>query len=155
MMRAPSSFAIVVRRRDGSLHVREHAASLPTGPARWPLVRGVVSLVESLRLGGEALRFSAEQAEEDMNEADAAAPARPGNAASAAAEGLKKGALSALTALGYALFLLATHDGDPPDQAPKPAATEPGATPATVTPAVVTPAPGCGVSRSQVNARAT
>ena len=35
----------------------------PQGVARWPFVRGVASLVESLRLGGEALRFSAEQLE--------------------------------------------------------------------------------------------
>jgi uncharacterized protein YqhQ len=67
MMRAPTSFAVVVRRRDGSLRVRERAMlSGPHGVARWPLVRGVVSLVESLRLGSEALRFSAEQIEQDM-----------------------------------------------------------------------------------------
>src|SRR5579862_3697059 len=67
MMRAPRSFAIVVRRRDGSLHVRErgvpeHAAGL----ARWPFVRGLATLVESLRLGSEALRFSVDQLESDL-----------------------------------------------------------------------------------------
>ena len=66
MMRAPSSFAVVVRRRDGSLHVRERGIGAgPRGAARWPLVRGVASLVESLRLGSEALRFSADQLEKD------------------------------------------------------------------------------------------
>lgn len=125
MMRAPTSFAIVVRRRDGSLHVRERAATLPTGVARWPLVRGVMSLVESLRLGGEALRFSAEQAEADMNEAEA-------NTATASA---KTGALSALTALGYTLFLLATQDPEPGPSPAQPSTTTTPATPAAPPPA--------------------
>jgi uncharacterized protein YqhQ len=67
MMRAPRSFAVVVRRKDGSLSVRERAmVEGPAGVKRWPLVRGVMSLVESLRLGGEALRFSVEQMERDL-----------------------------------------------------------------------------------------
>ena len=54
MMRAPTSLAVVVRRRDGSLHVRERAMpSGRTGAARLPFVRGMASLVESLKLGGE------------------------------------------------------------------------------------------------------
>ena len=62
MMRAPTSFAVVVRRRDGSLHVRERAVSeRKMGVLRWPFARGLTSLVESLRLGSEALRFSAEK----------------------------------------------------------------------------------------------
>ncbi len=106
MMRAPHSFAIVVRRKDGSLHVRERAVSDPrSGFARLPLVRGVASLVESLRLGGEALRFSAEQAEKDMVDSEAPAPSK--------AEELKTKALSALSALGYSLFLMATLEPEP------------------------------------------
>src|SRR5271167_819020 len=67
MMRAPKSFAVVVRRRDGSLHVRERAMQEGAkGFARWPFVRGITTLVESLRLGGEALRFSAEHFEKDL-----------------------------------------------------------------------------------------
>jgi uncharacterized protein YqhQ len=67
MMRAPRSFAVVVRRRDGSLSVRERAMTeRPGGVRRWPLVRGVMSLVESLKLGGEALRFSLELMEKDL-----------------------------------------------------------------------------------------
>ena len=61
MMRSPGSFAVVVRRRDGSLSVRERVmAAGRTGLAKLPFFRGVASLVESLRLGSEALRFSAE-----------------------------------------------------------------------------------------------
>ena len=75
MMRAPKSFAVVVRRRDGSLQVRERAMTDGrTGAARLPLLRGLASLVESLRLGSEALRFSAEKMEEDMMRAGAGAP---------------------------------------------------------------------------------
>ncbi len=97
MMRAPTSFAIVVRRKDGSLHVRERAiADERTGFRKWPLVRGVASLVESLKLGSEALRFSAEQYEKDL---DAAAP--------------KPKATNILSALGMTLFMLVTRaDGE-------------------------------------------
>jgi uncharacterized protein YqhQ len=67
MMRGPGSFAVVVRRQDGTLHVRERAAkSLATGLTRLPLVRGVVTLIESLRMGREALQFSATQMEADL-----------------------------------------------------------------------------------------
>ncbi len=93
MMRAPCSFAVVVRRRDGALEVRERAMTERTsGPSRWPLLRGIASLVESLKLGGEALRFSVEQMEKDL-------------AGSASA---------ALSALGVWLVALATQpDGEP------------------------------------------
>ncbi len=74
MMRAPGSFAVVVRRKDGSLSVRERAmVERPKGFRSWPLVRGVASLVESLRLGSEALRFSLEQMEKDLSGAATAA----------------------------------------------------------------------------------
>jgi uncharacterized protein YqhQ len=108
MMRAPSSFAVVVRRRDGSLLVRERAmTSGPRGAARWPLVRGIVSLVESLRLGGEALRFSADQMERDMRAASGAT-----------GTGL-------LGALGLSVFAMATGDGTAGGE-PAPAPAEGG-----------------------------
>src|SRR5579883_1891845 len=107
MMRAPKSFAVVVRRRDGSLHVRERAvAEGPRGAARWPLLRGIATLVESLRLGSEALRFSAEQMEKDLRAQDAAAAATGG-------------ALRVLTAFGLTLLSLLTRaDGEPAVPAP-------------------------------------
>ncbi len=61
MMRSPKSFAVVVRAPNGELRFRERPIVGET--AAWkkkPLVRGVVSLVEALRLGNEALRFSVE-----------------------------------------------------------------------------------------------
>ncbi|MBS2016054.1 MAG: DUF1385 domain-containing protein [Deltaproteobacteria bacterium] len=115
MMRSPTSFAVVVRRRDRSLHVRERQmVDGRTGTARWPLVRGVMSLVESLRLGSEALRFSAEQMERDLEaqereaEAAKAKPKKGEKSASASSSTL----LMMLQAIGYTLFLLTTADGD-------------------------------------------
>ncbi|HEY1958849.1 MAG TPA: DUF1385 domain-containing protein [Polyangiaceae bacterium] len=92
MMRSPKSFAVVVRRRDGSLSVRERVMlGGRRGLAKLPFFRGVASLVESLRLGGEALRYSAELAQRDW---DAAAAVT-----------------SVLRAIGFQLFLLASSDG--------------------------------------------
>ena len=76
MMRSPSSVAIAVRRADGSISLRERPMS--KGPSKWakiPLVRGMATLVESLRLGSEALRFSADLYEKDMLAAEQAAEA--------------------------------------------------------------------------------
>jgi uncharacterized protein YqhQ len=101
MMRAPTSFAVVVRRRDGTLRVRERAMTDTRAPwAKWPFVRGITSLVESLTLGSEALRFSSDLYIEDA-EADppssSRAPVSPPHAG---------GPLAALT-----LFLLSANDG--------------------------------------------
>ena len=116
MMRSPTSFAIVVRRRDGSLHVRERGMTdTRKGFAKLPLVRGVNSLVESLKLGSESLRFSAEQMERDLDteEAGRAAPASgKAKKKGSGGAGLGASALQMLQALGYAIFLLLTADGD-------------------------------------------
>jgi len=67
MMRSPGSFAIVCRKRSGELVVRERPMAATTkGPRTWPFVRGVASVVESLRLGSRALKWSAEIYEQDM-----------------------------------------------------------------------------------------
>ena len=107
MMRAPTSLAIVVRRRDGSLHVRERAmADSRKGFTKLPFIRGMASLGESLRLGSEALRFSAEQMERDFEAEEAEAKAK------AAKGGVGTSMLSVLRTIGYTLFLLTTADGD-------------------------------------------
>lgn len=107
MMRAPTSLAIVVRRRDGSLHVRERAmADGRSGFAKLPFIRGMASLGESLRLGSEALRFSAEQMERDFEAEEAEAKAK------AAKSGVGTSMLAVLRTIGYTLFLLTTADGD-------------------------------------------
>jgi uncharacterized protein YqhQ len=67
MMRSPHAFSAVVRRRDGSLVVRERPMQdLRTGVRAWPIVRGMVALVEALKLGSSSLRFSAEIFEQDL-----------------------------------------------------------------------------------------
>jgi uncharacterized protein YqhQ len=95
MMRAPASFAVVVRRRDGSLHVRERgmAQGARRGFVRWPFVRGIASIGESLKLGSEALRYSVEQLEADLT-----ADATGGTG------------LGILGALGLSLFAMTTRD---------------------------------------------
>jgi uncharacterized protein YqhQ len=104
MMRAPKSFAVVVRRRDGSLFVRERAMpDARRGAARLPFLRGVASLVESLRLGSEALRFSVEQMEADQP------PVAGGGAG-----------LGVLGALGISLAAIVTRGDSGPDQGPPP-----------------------------------
>jgi uncharacterized protein YqhQ len=105
MMRAPNSFAIVLRRRDGSLLVRERPVTDERrGLARWPLFRGVASLVESLRLGSEALRFSAERLTEDL-EAEDRVKRKAGSLPTALV-----GLLAAFSALGLSVFTLATTE---------------------------------------------
>lgn len=113
MMRSPTSFAVVVRRRDGSLHVREKGMSDGrTGAAKLPLVRGVASLVESLKLGGEALRFSAEQMERDFDEQEKEEAGKATRAGDTAKKtGIGAGALRMLQAIAYTLFLLISADG--------------------------------------------
>jgi uncharacterized protein YqhQ len=84
MMRAPSSLAIVLRRRDGRLQVRERPMQdARTGIKALPLVRGLLAFGESLKLGQECLKYSLAALEEDMTEEEAAAAAPKGPGASA------------------------------------------------------------------------
>ena len=81
MMRSPHCFSAVVRRKSGALVVREMPmADLRKGKLAWPLVRGVAALVEALKLGSAALRFSAEQFEQDLEDSDGSVKpvSRPG-----------------------------------------------------------------------------
>jgi uncharacterized protein YqhQ len=69
MMRSPGSMSIVCRRRNGELMVRERPMrDKPKGTRTWPFFRGVATVVESLRLGSRALRWSAELYEQDLRE---------------------------------------------------------------------------------------
>lgn len=102
MMRSPTSFSIAIRRADGSLVVRERAMiDERTGFAKLPFIRGLMSLVESLKLGNEALRFSADQLQQDLDTDSS----KPGPKAAGTRT------LGILSAFGYSLFLLATGDG--------------------------------------------
>ena len=59
-MRGPDAWAVAVRTPSGDIAVRSEA--LPAGTRVWtrvPVVRGLVALVEAMRLGYKALRWSA------------------------------------------------------------------------------------------------
>ncbi len=64
MMRAPGCLSVAVRKPDGTIAVEEGPMTSRVARSKawkWPFVRGVATLVESLSLGYRALRFSAEQ----------------------------------------------------------------------------------------------
>ena len=104
MMRAPTSFAVAVRRRDGSIVVREREMLARRGGlSRAPFVRGIASLVESLRLGSEALSFSADQMEKDLLADEQRPPITPTAAI-----------MTAASALGLALTVMVTRDDGVP-----------------------------------------
>ena len=82
MMRSPGSVSIVCRRRNGDLVVRERPMlEKPKGLSTLPFLRGLSTVVDSLRLGSRSLRWSAELYEQDLREEDEAAgppPKAPG-----------------------------------------------------------------------------
>jgi len=65
MMRSPTQVAVAVRRPNGALAFLERRFTSITRrvqPLGWPVVRGAVSLFETLYLGMTALNFSADEA---------------------------------------------------------------------------------------------
>jgi uncharacterized protein YqhQ len=68
MIRGRSHFTVAVRRQDGRIdHRRESLSTLYTGRARQlPLIRGIVTLAETLVLGVKALHLSANMALKDQ-----------------------------------------------------------------------------------------
>lgn len=104
MMRSPRSFAIAVRRRSGALNVRERPMTDDRKGARaWPFVRGVFAMVEALRLGSQALRYSSELYEIDLEDAEAEDKDRKTKTTS-------PGLMSTLASW---VLSIATLDGDP------------------------------------------
>jgi uncharacterized protein YqhQ len=122
MMRSPHSFAMVCRRTSGELVVRERPiADERKGIRSWPMIRGMVTLVESLKLGSEALRFSADLYEQDLEAAELA-EAREGTPPSAPKAPSKgPGVLSTLAALSLPIIALA---GLPSDHQPAPSSSD-------------------------------
>lgn len=65
MMRAPHSYAVVVRRADGTLATTTRALTRPSEKNKiwsWPVLRGLATLGQAMALGVRALRFSSDQA---------------------------------------------------------------------------------------------
>ncbi len=74
MMRSPHSYAVAVRQHGGALAVRQEYLDRPSEKHPWlklPILRGLGVLGQALVLGMRALRYSAEQALEDPQEAGA------------------------------------------------------------------------------------
>ena len=64
MMRAPSGWAVAVRKPDGDIEAQRHELPKLSSRSKWakvPLVRGVLVLGESLTLGFRALSWSAQK----------------------------------------------------------------------------------------------
>jgi uncharacterized protein YqhQ len=73
MMRAPSTWAVAVRRPDGRISEVSHPVASVAARRRWlrlPVVRGVVALGESLAIGFRAMAVSANFATTDEGEED-------------------------------------------------------------------------------------
>lgn len=101
MMRSPRSLSIVCRRRSGELIVRERAMpTLAQGPRTWPLVRGIVTVVESLKIGSQALKWSADLYEQDLDD-EGKPKSKPPSAT------------NVFTAMSLGAVALATSAGDP------------------------------------------
>jgi uncharacterized protein YqhQ len=114
MMRSPNAYCAVVRRKNGELVVRqEQMIDTRVGYRGWPLVRGVVTLVEALKLGSRSLRFSADLYEQDLEAEEAAE-----KAAAAKAKAPQKGP-STLAALSLPIIALLTAEPNDPSKAPK------------------------------------
>lgn len=71
MMRVPGGYATAVRRKDGSMTIANHDYEPLTQRyrwARWPIVRGVIALFESMKIGMGTLQWSADIAMRDEEE---------------------------------------------------------------------------------------
>lgn len=74
MMRGKKSWAVAVRRENGTMYVEEHDLADPSlRPSwmRWPIVRGCVSFCESMMLSYQAMQIAADHVyiDEPINEA--------------------------------------------------------------------------------------
>ncbi len=87
MMRGKKSWAVAVRREDGTMYVEEHDLADPSlrpGWMRWPIVRGCVSFCESMMLSYQAMQIAADHVYIDEPVADR--PAAPNTPAAYEAE---------------------------------------------------------------------
>lgn len=73
MMRAPNSYSIAVRRVDQSIVVKKETLPRPSDRKkvwRWPIFRGMATLGQALVIGIRALKFSTDQALDDLAKVD-------------------------------------------------------------------------------------
>lgn len=104
MMRSPGYVAFAVRRADGKIQVRsrENLGWGKRWPAfKFPVLRGVATLIESMVVGIEALGYSAEIAE--------AGAAKPGEAKAEPSKLAVAGTIAAAILMGLGLFVVLPH----------------------------------------------
>ena len=80
MMRSPQGYSVAVRRQDGSIRVIKEALKTPAEKHKifkLPIFRGIGVLGQALVLGIKALRFSAEEAIQDVEASGAAEKTEP------------------------------------------------------------------------------
>jgi uncharacterized protein YqhQ len=103
MMRSPSRMAVAVRRPDASVAYLERpfvSITRRVKPLGWPVVRGAVSLFETLYLGITALNFSADEAAKEETD-------QPVSARAALFQQIAQGATIVVSlAIGIGLFVI-------------------------------------------------
>jgi len=124
MMRSPKSFAVVCRRPNGSIVIKEsewRPVWSRIKPLRWPLLRGSVVLIESLVNGISALTFSAnQQLIEEAAPAEAAAgETTPAGTAPAPATGKTPAAKAAAGSAPLRSLGARAADDNPADEPSK------------------------------------
>lgn len=121
MMRAPGSLAIVCRRRDGSIVLRERSMPVVTsGPLTWPFFRGMLTLFSSLKIGHQALRWSAEILEADLqHEEDLAKAATSPKGTSKVTPAAAPPSIMTMVALSIVQAALISGDETPAAAEPK------------------------------------
>jgi len=101
MMRSPTQVAVAVRRPDGSIaFLEKHFESITrrVKPLGWPVLRGAVSLFETLSLGVSALNFSADESSQESG-------AKPGTKPGAGFQILQSVTMVISLGLGLLLFV--------------------------------------------------
>lgn len=76
MMKGADRLAIAVRRGDKTINVREIPLKKRGKWVKWPIIRGVMTFVDSLVTGTRTLMYSAEVLEEDIGEEEDYEPSR-------------------------------------------------------------------------------
>src|SRR5580704_17884124 len=73
MMRAPHSYCVAVRKANGQIVTEQHPLpkiSEQYKIFKYPILRGMGTLYQAMKLGMQALKFSADVGMQDIKEAD-------------------------------------------------------------------------------------
>ncbi len=118
MMKGPKMFSVAVRRVSGEIRVRDfdiaEGGPLRVRLSKMPFVRGVLTMAAMLVIGYKALQFSADEAIEDAEAAEAAEKGLPApvSGARTKAEGEKWAmavAMGGALVMGVGIFFLLPH----------------------------------------------